>query len=751
MSVPSASAPRQPQIVLLSRVGQLFTGRVAALALVVLAMAAGALTYAAFGGLLPMTFANRWFVGGLLAADIVIAIGLAAVVVARVVRTLMEQRRGAAGARLHVRMVLLFGLFAVVPTFVVAMVSGYWLSIGLQQFVNERIARGMDSARLIGNTALEPQRAAVLADVERLSSALQQLGPETVGDADRAQVALGRLAAGLPTLMDALIVDSSGTAIASVALLPGRVAPSYVPPPPSMARAAAEAGALIELRQTGVYVVLHLFTGGELFLVTGHTVDPGLWFHVDQITRADAFLTQLENNSIDNQLRVFAVYAVIAVLMLLSAVWLALTFASRLAQPIGNLMTAADQVRKGDLSARVSEDGADGELKRLVRAFNRMARQLDEQRRDLVDANRQLDERRQLTEAILSGVSAGVLSIGASGEVLRANRSSADLLGLPSDEIEGRRLPDVLPELGDALEQARARPDRAYQRQIEIRRDGVSRTLLVRISTELGEDEISGNVVTFDDVSDLMTAQRMAAWADVARRIAHEIKNPLTPIQLSAERLKRKYLRQITDDPDTFTICTDTIVRQVGDIGRMVDEFSSFARMPRPTLANEDIKELCQQALFLQRTAQPQIEFIAELPEAPPIVVCDRRQIGQALTNLLKNAGEAIEGRAPPPDGGKLPPGQISLRLLDRGGEVRVIIEDNGKGLPREGRERLAEPYVTTRAKGTGLGLAIVKKIMEDHGGALTLEDREGGGARISLLFQRATSQARPASAAASS
>ncbi len=750
MSVRSASTSERPLIAWLSRLGQLFTGRVAALALVVLAMIAGALTYAAFGGLLPITFANPWFVGGLLASDIVIALGLAAVVGARLVRTLLEQRRGAAGARLHVRMVLLFGLFAVVPTFVVAMVSGYWLSIGLQEFVNERIARGMDSARLIGNTALEPQRAAVLGDVERLSSALQQLGPETLGDSDRAQVALTRLAQGLPTLMDALIVDSEGRAIASIALIAGHVAPSYVPPSSSLARAAAEAGPLIELRQTGVYVVLHLFTGGNLFLVTGHTVDPGLWFHVDQIARADAFLTQLESNSIDNQLRVFAVYAVIAVLMLLSAVWLALTFASRLAQPIGNLMTAADQVRKGDLSARVSEEGADDELKRLVRAFNRMTRQLDEQRRDLVDANRQLDERRQLTEAILSGVSAGVLSIGISGEVLRANRSSADLLNLPSDQIEGRRLLDVLPELDDALEQARARPDRAYQRQIEIRRDGVSRTLLVRISTELGENGLRGNVVTFDDVSDLMAAQRMAAWADVARRIAHEIKNPLTPIQLSAERLKRKYLRQITDDPDTFTICTDTIVRQVGDIGRMVDEFSSFARMPRPTLANEDLKELCQQALFLQRNAQPQIEFVAELPDTPPIVVCDRRQISQALTNLLKNAGEAIEGRTLPSDGGKLPKGQIRLRLLDEGGEVRVVIEDNGKGLPREGRERLTEPYVTTRSKGTGLGLAIVKKIMEDHGGVLLLDDREGGGARISLVFQRAASQARPASAAAS-
>ena len=246
----------------------------------------------------------------------------------------------------------------------------------------------------------------------------------------------------------------------------------------------------------------------------------------------------------------------------------------------------------------------------------------------------------------------------------------------------------------------------------------------------------AGSVVTFDDVTDLMSAQRMAAWGDVARRIAHEIKNPLTPIQLSAERLKRRYLKQIKDDPETFTICTDTIIRQVGDIGRMVDEFSSFARMPRPTVQAEDAKELCQQALFLQRNGNPDIRYTSCLPDVPVALTCDRRQVGQVLTNILKNAAEAIEGREPSL-AGPLPPGEISLTLTDDGATVSLVIEDNGKGLPKEGRERLTEPYMTTRSKGTGLGLAIVKKIMEDHGGYLALEDREGGGARISLVFRR--------------
>jgi two-component system nitrogen regulation sensor histidine kinase NtrY len=237
-------------------------------------------------------------------------------------------------------------------------------------------------------------------------------------------------------------------------------------------------------------------------------------------------------------------------------------------------------------------------------------------------------------------------------------------------------------------------------------------------------------------VTDLMSAQRMAAWGDVARRIAHEIKNPLTPIQLSAERLKRRYLKQIKEDPETFSMCTDTIIRQVGDIGRMVDEFSSFARMPRPAVKAEDAKELCQQALFLQRNGNPDIRYVSTLPDRPVPLNCDRRQVAQVLTNILKNAAEAIEGRDAAP-GQTLPPGEVTLTLRDDDTTIRVIIEDNGKGLPKQGRERLTEPYMTTRSKGTGLGLAIVKKIMEDHGGLLALDDREGGGARVSLVFRR--------------
>jgi two-component system, NtrC family, nitrogen regulation sensor histidine kinase NtrY len=403
----------------------------------------------------------------------------------------------------------------------------------------------------------------------------------------------------------------------------------------------------------------------------------------------------------------------------------------RLTEPIGGLMAAAERVRGGDLTARVEEGPPNDELGQLARSFNRMASQIEQQRAELIDANKELDTRRRLTDAVLAGVSAGVLSVDSAGIITRSNRSALELLTLPEDGVVERSLIGVMPELAPLVAQASERPDRVTQGQVEILQGGTRRILLVRISAASN----AGYVVTFDDVTDLMSAQRMAAWGDVARRIAHEIKNPLTPIQLSAERLKRRYLKQIKEDPETFSICTDTIIRQVGDIGRMVDEFSSFARMPRPTVKPEDAKELCQQALFLQRNGNPDIRYVSTLPDRPVPLICDRRQVSQVLTNILKNSAEAIEGREAAP-GQSLPPGEITFTLRDDDATVRIVVEDNGKGLPKEGRERLTEPYMTTRSKGTGLGLAIVKKIMEDHGGHLSLDDREGGGARISLVFR---------------
>jgi two-component system nitrogen regulation sensor histidine kinase NtrY len=326
-----------------------------------------------------------------------------------------------------------------------------------------------------------------------------------------------------------------------------------------------------------------------------------------------------------------------------------------------------------------------------------------------------------------------VIGLDEGGRIELPNRSACELLGVDLAAHVGERLADVVPAMAGLLNAAMSASVRQAEAQITIEKGGNIRTLLLRVGVERDEGEADRFVVTFDDVTELLGAQRKAAWADVARRIAHEIKNPLTPIQLSAERLKRKYLKQIVDDQETFAVCTDTIVRQVSDIGRMVDEFSAFARMPAPVMAEEDVGALCRQAVFLQQSAHSQFSYHVSLPEGLTILNCDATQMSRALNNLLQNAADAIEGRIA--DGSVEPPGEIWLSVNRMPSQVTILVEDNGRGLPRAERNRLTEPYVTTRTKGTGLGLAIVKKIMEDHGGDLVLGDRTGGGAAVKLVF----------------
>ncbi|MDD9916121.1 MAG: ATP-binding protein, partial [Rhodospirillaceae bacterium] len=326
--------------------------------------------------------------------------------------------------------------------------------------------------------------------------------------------------------------------------------------------------------------------------------------------------------------------------------------------------------------------------------------------------------------------SAGLFGFVEAVLITLPNRSASALLGIELDQMQGEPFEEVVPEFDELLREARRRAgDRTIEREIAVVRGNESRTLLVRVSAMRSDGEVQGFVVTFDDVSALLSAQRKAAWSDVARRIAHEIKNPLTPIQLSAERLKRRYLKQVPDDAEVFQTCIETIVRQVGSIGQMVDEFSSFARMPAPVFRPENISELCRQAVFLQRNTHRDIDFDVTLPEAPLEMHCDGRQISQAVTNLLQNAADAIEGRSDDT------PGKIALELRLAGDDCLIAVEDNGIGLPEEDRDSLTEPYVTKREKGTGLGLAIVRKIMEDHKGQLLLEDGTKGGARVSLVF----------------
>ena len=427
-----------------------------------------------------------------------------------------------------------------------------------------------------------------------------------------------------------------------------------------------------------------------------------------------------------------------ALVVLLSAIWLGLGFVDRLVSPIRRLIGAAGEVSEGNLDVQVPVRGSTGDIASLSSTFNTMIDQIRSQRNDLLEANEELDERRRFTEAVLSGVSAGVIGLDPDGVVTIANRSALETLAVGEKEITGQRITDVLPEIESLLDR-RGRRRGAKRGQIQLTREGELRTLNVKITEEHGGHIEDGLVVTLDDITDLVAAQRRSAWADVARRIAHEIKNPLTPIQLSAERIQRRYGKTIdAEDKGVFDQCTETIVRQVGDIRRMVDEFSSFARMPKPVLEMHDLNQIIKESVFLQEVGSPDIEFVLHLPEKPIMANVDHRLVTQALTNIVKNASEAIE--AVPP--GELGKGRIEVNVFEDGEKIFVDVQDNGKGLPKEQRESLLEPYMTTREKGTGLGLAIVRKIMEEHDGSIALLDAEGHGsagrgAKIRLAFPK--------------
>jgi two-component system nitrogen regulation sensor histidine kinase NtrY len=416
-------------------------------------------------------------------------------------------------------------------------------------------------------------------------------------------------------------------------------------------------------------------------------------------------------------------YFMISLTALLAAIWVGLWFAGLFVAPIRRLISAAQEVSRGNLKVELPIRRGEGDLRRLSMNFNTMAKELDRQRADLVNANVLLTERRRFMEAVLSGVSAGVIGLDRDGRITLANRSAEKLLGRPGSQLVGQELTNAVPEFADMLDRAEEHKGRV-QDQVTLNIAGEERNFSVRVTREAQGEEDYGSVLTFDDITELVSAQRTSAWADVARRIAHEIKNPLTPIQLSAERLRRKYTKMITEDREVFERCTETIIRQVGDVTRMVDEFSAFARTPKPEMAEHDIREIVRAAVLDRQMTTNEVAYDTNVGSEPIIVLCDRRLIAQALSNLVKNAQEAIQAYA---TGAEREPGwsgRVETVVRREGDRVDIEVIDNGPGLPKHNRARLLEPYVTTKGnRGTGLGLAIVQKSVEQHGGTLALED----------------------------
>ena len=711
--------------------------------LAIAALASGIATYLALTGAPP--FGPRpTVVLTLLNLDLALLLILAVVVAKRLFEVWARRRRGLAGSRLQVRLVGLFGLIAVLPTIIVAVFSYLFFSFGIEAWFSDKVRTAITESVAVADAYVKEHQQAIRADALAMATDLNRDAPSLQINPSYLAPMLAAQAAARG-LTEAAVLDQKGTMLARTGLV---FALGFEDVSQDALRRAAQGEVVImtDDKDERVRALVRLDEFSNLYLYIGRFIEPKVLAHRDETHLAAAQYEQLEGRRSQFQITFAVIYIVVAMLFLAAAIAIGIHFAAQLADPISRLVGAAERVRAGDLSARVPEGDKDDELVSLSRAFNRMTYQIQSQQQELIEANRQLDERRRFTETVLTGVSAGVIGLDRGGRIYLPNRTASALLGVDLDRLIGDDLAEVEPAMAALLEEAALRPDRLAQAQVQIAGDKSMRTLLVRIAAERDNGEISGFVVTFDDITELLSAQRKAAWADIARRIAHEIKNPLTPIQLSAERLRRKYLKDIKKDPEIFKICTDTIIRHVEDIGRMVDEFSAFARMPAPVLKPEDLTTIVEQAVFLERTAHPKITIEARFAARPVPLHCDARLIGQALINLIKNAIESIDARIV--ESGPSPPGRISVRV-EAAPHVAISVEDNGKGLPQHDRQRLTEPYVTTRTKGTGLGLAIVKKIMEDHHGELVLTDREQGGAQVRLLFTgEAHAESRPASAA---
>ena len=632
-------------------------------------------------------------------------------------QVMQARRRGRAAARLHVQVVSLFSVMAVLPAVLVAIVANVTIDRGLDRLFSGPTKAVIENSLIIARAYVEEHAHLIRGDILGMANDIAHARPLYDQDRQSFREFLTTSAASR-NLPGAMLIDKDRRVLES--------AQTGIP----LAFAAPPAGFLNNLKeeepeiavlpeQNYVAALIRLRSFQDTFLYVARPLDPHV---VDQLKQTEASVAEyaeIESRRLGIQVNFALIFAVIALTILMASILLGLNFANRLVTPIRRLMGAAHMVSTGDLKVQVPVLRSEGDLAQLGETFNKMTQELRTQRDELVNASDLIDSRRRFIEAVLSSASAGIIGVDASGSVGILNRSAEKLIGHVESETLDHPLSDVLPELDDMMKTARDGTQRLVQGQITINREGHERILSVRVTAEQTSQTRDSYIITLDDITELVSAQRTSAWADVARRIAHEIKNPLTPIQLSAERIRRKFGKSITEDKAVFEQCTETIVRQVDDIRRMVDEFSRFARMPKPVIEGEDVADTVRQAVFLMRVGHPDVDIDAEIKEEPLRAKFDRRLISQALTNIIKNATEAIE--AVP--AGELERGRIDVIAARDNDFIVIDVIDNGIGLPKTSRARLLEPYVTTREKGTGLGLAIVGRVLEDHGGRIELHD----------------------------
>jgi len=665
----------------------------------------------------------------LLIASLFISAGLAAILAHRLMRVARAWRAAATGARLHVRFVTLFSLAALAPALIVAAFLGFTFSQGVDRWFSQRVESTIENAADVGRAYVDLASGNLGGEVQAMAEDLNLARRGLIDDPDR-YVAFLAAQAERRELSSAFVIDELGRVLAAAELEDDDPNNNYTPPSREAFAVAnqGEVSARFDQDNDQLLALYRLSSYDNAYVFVSRAVPPGLVAQLRDFEQSVSDYRAAREQQAALRGLFGLAYVATALIVLLAAGWVGLTSASRVAEPIGRLVGAARRVASGDLKARVTIGEERDEIDALGAAFNRMTAQLETQRRDLVTAQEEAENRSTFIEAVLGGVSAGVMGLDSNGRITAVNTSAAQQLGLSESQLVGRRLVDMAPEFGELLNQPAPAGETPPQR-VDLVRESGSFNLSVRMSP----DADGGLVLTFDDMTKLIAAQRQEAWKDVARRIAHEIKNPLTPIQLSAERLRKKYGDEITSDRETFLKCTDTILRQVADIGRMVDEFSSFARMPTPRMAFADMSEIARQVVFGQRLAFADMRVEVEGVDQPIGLVCDERLISQTLLNLVKNAAESVQARRA--RDGEPKDGIVTLRLRDLDFGVQFEVIDNGMGFPEKDRHRLIEPYVTTRSKGAGLGLAIVARIVEDHGGLIELDNAPGPGSGAVVRF----------------
>ena len=722
--------------------------RRASFALPGLALAGGALASASFTlpvllGLTPIEPTSNVLIASAIINSLFI-VGLMFLIGREVTRLVRARTKGRAAARLHVRIVVLFSIVAITPAILVAIFASITLNVGLDRWFSIRtqsiVSSSMNIAQayMLENASyLQGQTVSMANDLER-NRALYYL--DRTGFVEL----LTRQAKGRG-LLGAFLVRQDGSAIDQAEIATDKPLPAI--PKDALESAAAGQPTLIPPGVTNlVGAIIKLDSISGTFLYTIRAVDPKVMAAMRLMEENTAEYKAMEAGRTTLQIAFAVLYLGFALIVLLAAIWTAIAVADRIVRPIRLLIGAADSIASGDLNVVVPVRVADGDVGSLSRTFNKMISQIRTQRDEILEAKDEVDDRRRFIEAVLSGVTAAVIGVEDDGVITIVNPSAEYFLAVAAEELIGKKLNLVAPEVDRVLAEATVRHRGEYREQINLIRGGKERTLNVQVTREETRGSADSYVITLDDITDLVIAQRSTAWADVARRIAHEIKNPLTPIQLSAERLKRRYGKQIAaDDRVAFDQCTDTIVRQVEDIGRMVDEFSAFARMPKPAKQRSDLRDILRDAVFLREMGNHDISFERQFGDESLEGSFDARMLGQAVGNLIKNAVESIEAvpREDLPDGGKV----LVRSSFDREHDRFVVdVIDNGRGLPVENRHRILEPYMTMRDKGTGLGLAIVKKIIEEHGGQLELHDApaefdRGRGAMIRIVLPRLEGQ----------